>query len=98
VAIKIGNRLTFSNLLEYLPLESGFVIQEIAPPDLFIGKTLGEIHLRKKYNITVLAIKSIIPEKTIPNPGGDFLVKESDILIIFGSSEDIDKFQKKLNQ
>lgn len=98
VAIKIGNRLIFSNLLDYLPLESGFVIQEIAPPDSFIGKTLAEIHLRKKYNITVVAIKSIIPEKTIPNPGGDFLVKESDILIVLGSTEDIEKFQKKLNQ
>ena len=98
VAIKIGNRLIFSNLLDYLPLESGFVIQEIAPPDSFIGKTLAEIHLRKKYNLTVVAIKSIIPEKTISTPGGDFLLKESDVLIIFGSSEDIDKFQKKLNQ
>jgi trk system potassium uptake protein TrkA len=97
VAIKIGNRLTFSNLLDYLPLESGVVIQEIAPPDSFIGKTLAEIHLRKKFNITVVAIKSIIPEETIPNPGADFLVKESDILIVLGNQKDIDNFQKKLN-
>jgi trk system potassium uptake protein TrkA len=97
VAIKIGNRLTFSNLLDYLPLESGVVIQEIAPPDSFIGKTLAGIHLRQKYNVTVVAIKSIIPEKTIPNPGADFLIKESDILIVLGSQKDIEKFQKKLN-
>ena len=98
VAIKFGNRLSFSNILDYLPLESGFVIEEISPPDSFIGKTLAEIHLRKKYNMTVVAIKSIIPEKTIPNPGGDFLIKESDILIVLGSTDDIEKFHKKLNQ
>lgn len=97
VAIKIANRLTFSNLLDYLPLDSGIVIQEIAPPDIYIGKTLGEIDIRRKYNVTVVAIKSIIPEKTIPNPGGDFTVKESDILIVLGSHKDIGNFQKKLN-
>jgi trk system potassium uptake protein TrkA len=97
VAIKFGNRLSFSNILDHLPLESGVVIQEIAPPDSFIGKTLGEIHLRKKYNVTVVAIKSIIPEKTTPSPGGDFLIKESDILIVLGSPEDIENFQKKFS-
>lgn len=97
VAVKFGNRLSFSNILDYLPLESGIVIQEIAPPDSFIGKTLGEIHLRRKYNVTVVAIKSIIPEKTTPNPDGDFLIKESDILIVLGSPDDIENFQKKFN-
>jgi trk system potassium uptake protein TrkA len=97
VAVKIGKRLTMSNLLDYLPLESGFILQEIAHPDEFIGKSLAEIHLRKKYNVTVIAIKSIIPESTILNPGGEFVVKESDILITFGSADDIDKFQSKIS-
>lgn len=97
IAEKIGNKLNCSNLLDYIPVESGFVIHEIAPPDSFIGKTLAEIHLRKKFNITVIAIKSIIPETLQLNPGGDFLIKESNILLIFGSEEDIDKFEKKFN-
>lgn len=96
IAKKIGNRLSFENLLDYLPIESGFMIQEIAPPDSFIGKTLSEIHLRKKFNVTVIAIKSIIPEETIINPGGDFLVKESDILLVFGSEKDIENFHRKI--
>jgi trk system potassium uptake protein TrkA len=96
VAKKIGSRLTYDNLVDYLPIESGFMIQEIAPPDAFIGKTLAQIHLRQKYNVTVMAIKSIIPEKTIINPGGDFLIRESDILLVFGSETDIEKFHKKI--
>jgi len=98
IAKKIGTQLSFSNLLDYLPIESGFAIQEIAPPDSFIGKTLGEINLRKKYNITVIAIKSIIPDSSTMNPGADFLIKESDIMFVFGSDVDIEKLHKKLNQ
>ena len=97
IAKKIGTQLSFNNLLDYLPIESGFIIQEIAPPDSFIGKSLGEINLRKKYNITVIAIKSIIPESSTMNPGADFLIKESDIMIVFGSDVDIEKLHKKLS-
>ncbi len=97
VARKIGSRLRFDNLLDFLTVESGFMIQEIAPPDAFVGKTLAEIHLRQKYNVTVIAIKSLIPEATHINPGADFVVKESDILLVFGSEDDILKLHKRLD-
>jgi trk system potassium uptake protein TrkA len=96
VAEKLANQIISPNLIDYIPLVSGLVIQEIAPPDAFIGKTLAEIGIRKKYNITVIAIKSIIPEEIYLNPGGDYLVKESDILIALGADEDIDKLHEKL--
>jgi len=96
MAIKLGSRLSFKNLLDYLPIEAGFVIQEIAPPDAFIGKTLAEIDLRKKYNATVVAIKSLIPEQTILNPGGDFLIKESDIMIVFAAESEVENLHRKL--
>jgi len=89
VAKKLATQLTSPNLIDFLPLHSGLVIQEIAPPDDFVGKTLAEIHLRKKFNITVIAIKSLIPESISPNPGGDYVIKESDILIVLGEEEDI---------
>ncbi|MCP4154394.1 MAG: TrkA family potassium uptake protein [bacterium] len=94
-AEKLGNQITTPKLIDYIPLHSGFVIQEIAPPDVFIGKTLLEIDIRKKYGITVLAIKSIIPDATIINPGADLIIKESDILIVFGETEDIEDLHKR---
>jgi trk system potassium uptake protein TrkA len=94
-AQKLGNQIVAPNLIDYIPLESNFVIQEIAPPDAFIGKTLSEIGLRKKYKVTVLAIKSIIPDVTTINPGGDVVIKESDILIVFGENKDIEELHKK---
>lgn len=94
-AQKLGHQINAPNLIDYLPLQSGFVIQEIAPPDAFIGKTLIEIGLRKKYKVTVLAIKSIIPDVTTINPGGEEVIKESDILIVFGESDDIENLHRK---
>jgi len=94
-AQKLARQLDSPNLIDYLPLQSGFVIQEIAAPDPFIGKTLIEIDLRKKYKVTVLAIKSIIPDITTINPGGEEVIKESDILIVFGEESNIERLHRK---
>lgn len=110
IAIKLANQLISPNLMDYIPLDSGFVIEELAPPDMFIGKTLEQIAIRKKFNINVIGIKQIIPDRasvengTVSdsgltlNPGGDFLIKESDILIVLGTNEDIEKLHDKLNE
>jgi len=94
MAIRTALRLSNPNVLEYLPLISGFGIQEIAPPERFIGKTLSQLDLRNKLGIQVMAIKSLIPEKTTFIPTADFLIKDSDILIIMGE----DKQLSKINQ
>lgn len=91
MAIKTGLRLSNPNILEYLPLISGFGIQEIAPPERFIGKSLRKLDLRNKYGIQIIAIKELIPEKTTFVPKSDFVIKDSDILIIMGEEKQLAK-------
>lgn len=50
-----------------------------------VGKTLQELQLRKKYNLTVLAVKR--NDKTIGNPAGDFKVQPGDRLILVGLAD-----------
>jgi K+/H+ antiporter YhaU regulatory subunit KhtT len=59
---------------------------------LFAGKTIAEIGLRKNYGVTILAIRR--QEKMEPNPGGDTILRAGDGLILFGTSENINKFMK----
>lgn len=91
MAIKTALRLSCPNVLEYLPLVSGFSVQEIAPPDRFIGKSLKELDLRNKYGVQVIAIKELIPEKTTFVPRADFVIKDSDILVIVGKEKALEK-------
>ena len=95
MAIKTALRLSNPNILEYLPLISGLTVQEIAAPEKFIGKSLKELDVRNKYDIQVMAIKGIIPEKTTFMPKADFVIKDSDILIILGEEKQIKKFDSK---
>lgn len=95
MAIKTALRLNSPNVLEYLPLISGFTIQEIAPPEKFLGKSLKELDLRNKYGIQVIAIKELIPEKTIIIPKANFVIKDSDILVIIGEEKQLAKINSK---
>ncbi len=95
MAIKTALRLSNPNILEYLPLQLGVGIQEIAPPEKFIGKSLKELDLRNKYGIEIIAVKEIIPEKITYVPASDFVIKDSDILIIMGEDKQLSKLTSK---
>jgi trk system potassium uptake protein TrkA len=91
MAIRTALRLTSPNIMECLPLMSGVSIQEIAPPDKFIGKSLRELDLRNKYGIQVIAIRELVPERTVYVPKADFVLKDSDVLIVMGDEKKLEK-------
>lgn len=93
MADKIVKSLISPNILDYIPLTEDYTICEIAPPSSFIGKTIGELHLRSKFHIEVIAIKEILPERLRLIPKADFVIKDSDILVVIGKETDIQKIR-----
>ena len=62
----------------------------IAPGSELIGKTLGDIGLRKHYGVSVVAI--LRGEQVISNPGADTRLDEDDVLFVLGSAEKTSEF------
>lgn len=93
MADKIAKSIVSPNVLDYIPLADGYMIGEIAPPAGFIGKTLAEIQLRSKYHIDVIAVRDMLTEKINMVPSADFVVKDSEVLIVVGKEADIDKIK-----
>ncbi len=91
MAVRTALRLTSPNILECLPLVSGISIQEIAPPEEFIGRSLRELDLRNKYGIQIIAVRELIPERTVYVPDAGFVIKDSDILIVMGDEKNLEK-------
>ena len=50
MANKVARSIISPNVLEYLPISEDYTIVELAPPTAFIGKSLADLDLRKKYN------------------------------------------------
>jgi trk system potassium uptake protein TrkA len=91
MAQRLAHNLTSPNILEFIPLAEEYSISETEPPKHFIGKTLSELDLRKTYHVTIIAIKEVLTDAFILAPPADHLIKNSDLLILIGKSDDVDK-------
>jgi trk system potassium uptake protein TrkA len=89
MAIRVSRSLSRPNILDFIPLAEDFDLVQVAPPREFIGKTLKSLNLRASYNVHVIAIKGLVPEKFTLVPPASFVIKDSDILIMLGRSGDI---------
>lgn len=50
-------RYTSDHILDYIEVDDSYAIFEVQVPDNWIGKSIGKIDIRKKYNINILALK-----------------------------------------
>ncbi len=91
MAIRVARNMSSPNILEFIPLAEEYSLSETEPPKHFLGKTLIELDLRKKYHLTIIAIKDVLTDQFIPAPPPTYMIKDSDVLIILGKTDDIDK-------
>lgn len=92
-AARLATHLVNRNLLDFIPLSENHMVMQIAPPGWAYGKTLLQLDLRKRFGIFVIAVKEHVPERTAFLPGPDFLVKDSDSLLIIGTKESLEALE-----
>lgn len=94
-AKRLAGTMTDPNLLEYLPIGHEFSVAEVAPPPEFLGKTLVELDLRRRFGVNVIAVRQLVPEQTTILIQPDYRVKDSDILVVVGRHENIQRLHQR---
>jgi trk system potassium uptake protein len=90
-AIKLVNKLTSDNILDYLELGSLINIVSFEAPEKMENKTIKELALRRRFRVTILGIKR--GEELIFNLIDENTVQKGDVLVVFGETDNL----KKLN-
>lgn len=93
-AERLAHRLTSTDVLQHLPLGEGVSIDEIAPRDEMIGKTLAELGLPRRFNVQVLAVRDALTGQLRANPGAGFRVKGSESLLVVGEDASLEKLRR----
>ena len=93
MAIRLSHSLAESNLIDYLPLTGDYCVAELAPPPRFVNKSLQELELRSNYHVQLVAVKDGQTREFNFAPGGQYRIRETDILVALGKREDIDKLR-----
>jgi trk/ktr system potassium uptake protein len=93
VAERLSKRLSMSNIADMFAFK-GSTIAEVKVPALLSGKTIRELDMRQKYNISILLLKK--PGKEVENIWNpDIVLEEGDELTIIGEEKSIiSVFQK----
>lgn len=96
MGIRVAHNLVSSNILDYIELSAEYSIMEVEALDDWIGKTLKDLALRKKYGINVVAMKN---SKSVNiSPSADDIVHEGDIIVALGAVKTLRNFEKLLLQ
>ena len=89
IAEKLAIRFNADNVYDYIELTDEYSIFEIPVVTDWIGKSVIQINVRRNYNINIIAIKK--GNTLRPLPGGDYVFKSEDHLVVIGKSTDVFK-------
>lgn len=82
-------RYSSDHIFDYIELGQDYAIFEIEVPDSWINRTVGEIHIRQKYNINIMALKRNGRMELTITP--DTCFEGQDTLLVLGKNKDIQK-------
>lgn len=82
-------RYSADHILDYVELDSEHAIFEISVPKEWAGKTIGQLDIRNKYNINIMALKRDgVMNLNVPS---DTCLPENDTMLVLGDIKNIQK-------
>lgn len=104
-ALRLASSFTSPRIFDIIEVSPEYSVVEVVAPKEFWNRPLRDIHLRRDYRVSVIAIrrkKVFFSENGVPDfkeeviigPGADDEVLENDILVLLGKYEDLERVSK----
>ncbi len=89
MAVRLGNRLEASRMLDYIQLSEKLNISKLMAPEKMLGKTVVEVNLRKEFGVNIIAVENDghLLEMVAP----DYKFRKGDLLFLSGSRAGLNK-------
>jgi trk system potassium uptake protein len=87
--VRVAHSFAAPGVRDYLDVAPGYGVARAPVVGPFIGKTLGELDLRNKYGITVVALRR--GDTVTVNPHSSEVLRANDELIVLGLDEDLER-------
>ncbi|MGB3241137.1 MAG: TrkA family potassium uptake protein [Geitlerinemataceae cyanobacterium] len=85
----LARSLTKPHILDRFDLDLKHSIVELLVPEKFVGKTLADLDLRRRYGLTVLAVSQNQKFQINPDPQQRLLM--GSMFVVIGSNQDINR-------
>lgn len=88
-ALRLATRVSSRGLLNYVRLGAGFSLQEMAVPQKWIGRSLRDLALPRRYGISVVAVHDMLRDEIVPVSDPERSLTESDTILVAGKDDDL---------
>jgi len=78
--------------IDFVLIGADFAMAETTAPKEALGRTLAEVGLRRKYDVTVVCTKP--PGGTFSLTGPDTILQPDDTLLVIGEKENVERFSR----
>ena len=85
-----SSRYADDHILDYMAVDASHAIFEVAIPDEWIGRSVGELDIRRRYNINILAVKK--EREVSVTISVDTVLEADSTLLVLGDYKAIQKF------
>ncbi len=92
--VKTAVSLVSSHIMDIINLSDEYGISDIAVPDNWVGRSLGELSVRRRYGINIVAVKNRLNDDINVAPEPDYVFGERDMIVIVGQIDKINKLSR----
>ena len=82
-------RYSSEHVLDYVELDDEHAIMEVSIPEGWIGKTVGQLDIRRKYNVNIMAVKKSGELTLTITP--DTVLTDNETLLVLGDYKTMQK-------
>ena len=93
IAEKLAVRFNARNIFDYVPLTEEYSIYELPVLPAWVGRSLVELDIRRKYHVNIIAVKN--GEELNANLAGEYTFRPEDHVILIGRSDEVFRLSAK---
>ncbi|MCR4718173.1 MAG: TrkA family potassium uptake protein [Firmicutes bacterium] len=82
-------RYSAEHILDFIEIDDNYAIFEVTTPENWIGKSIGQIDIRKKFGINIIAVKQGNKLNLTVTP--DMVLKKDETMLVLGEAKNIQK-------
>ncbi len=88
---RVAHSFTLSHVLDYLDVAPGFGIVRFEPPEAWVGRSLRDLDLQGRFNLTPIALRR--GRNVTVNPHRDEVLRPNDELVLTGTDDKLERLE-----
>lgn len=94
IARELADRMTWPNVLDYMPIDPEYSFVEITLPESLVGKTLKEADLRRLFNVWVIGVKDALTGQLSLFPDASYRFGADQLLVVVAKQADLNRLRE----